>query len=298
MKKHILFEELANDYLATPSAKLGRPKSHVAHLRLGEMQYAWRGKGIEQIDDDAVADFFRSVRRKGLASATINTYISYYMAVMHYARDERKLITYVPKVKLLHENQRTTFLQKEQIQRLVLALDELRADMVIFAVRTGLRASNVQYLKTEWISADRCVISFPKEVMKNGRPHEVPLFGESKDVIEKRLVMNERLLDRYPWLHSIDYVFAQSQKRNLGKPLSQLTNRSWRRAIERAGLPKGTGFHALRHTFASMHKRAGTNDQIIRKLGGWESMKSMERYSHISSPDLIRAASEIEKQLG
>ena len=55
--------------------------------------------------------FFRSVRCKGLAAATINTYISYYMEFMHDARDERKLITYVPKVKLLHEKQRTTFLQ-------------------------------------------------------------------------------------------------------------------------------------------------------------------------------------------
>lgn len=70
------------------------------------------------------------------------------------------------------------------------------------------------------------MISFREEVMKNGRPYAVPLFGESKDVIEKRLVMNERLLDQYPSLHSIDYIFAQSQRRNLGKPLSQLKNRS------------------------------------------------------------------------
>lgn len=72
MKKHILFEEVADDYLAIPSAKMGRPKSHVAHLLLGEMQYEWRGKRIDQIDDDAVADFFRSGRRKGLATAAIN----------------------------------------------------------------------------------------------------------------------------------------------------------------------------------------------------------------------------------
>ena len=52
MKKHILFEEVADDYLAIPSAKMGRPESHVAHLLLREMQYAWRGKGIDQIDDD------------------------------------------------------------------------------------------------------------------------------------------------------------------------------------------------------------------------------------------------------
>ena len=98
------------------------------------------------------------------------------------------------------------------------------------------------------------------------------------------------------WLPKIEYLFVQEGPRrdHIGKPLTQVTNRAWRNAVARAGLPKGTRFHDLRHTFASLHKRAGSDPYMIQRLGGWKSNRSMDRYTHILGPDLKRAAHNLD----
>ena len=63
-------------------------------------------------------------------------------------------------------------------------------------------------------------------------------------------------------------------------------------------LPKGTRVHGLRHTVATWHRRAGTDDRQVRKLAGWNSAKSIERYSHILAPELIEAAGNLENIIG
>ena len=39
-----------------------------------------------------------------------------------------------------------------------------------------------------------------------------------------------------------------------------------------------------------LHKRVGTDARDIQRLAGWQSSESMERYAHVSGPDLRRAA--------
>lgn len=54
----------------------------------------------------------------------------------------------------------------------------------------------------------------------------------------------------------------------MGKPLnpSNLHNRHYKPALERAGLPRGTHFHALRHTFATSLLRRGVD---VKKVSAW-----------------------------
>ena len=40
--------------------------------------------------------------------------------------------------------------------------------------------------------------------------------------------------------------------------------------------------HVLRHTFASRLAMAGADLRTIQKLGGWQSLKMVERYAHLS----------------
>ena len=289
---NVYFSEVAEWYLAEASIMYGKPKSENAHRRVGEMVDFWGRRLITQIDDKAVERFFNHIKSLDRSPATINTSITYYRAVMNYARDKKRLIQYVPAVSRLPERQLATFLEPRQLNDLMASLDPLRRNMVQFAVWTGLRKSNVADLRIDWISQCGNYITFPSTEMKNGTTHEVPLAGAAKEVVDRRLEMVRELQDRYHWLDPIQHVFVQSgpRKELIGKPLTQVTNRAWRTAVKKAGLPKGTRFHDLRHTFASMHKRAGTDALDIQRLGGWQSSKSMERYAHVSGPDLRRAA--------
>lgn len=58
----------------------------------------------------------------------------------------------------------------------------------------------------------------------------------------------------------------------------------WRRAVEKAGLPKGTKFHALRHGYASMLIEAGESVTVVSKrLGHASAVETLETYSHMWS---------------
>lgn len=289
---NVMFSEVAETYLAQPSKKYNKPKPEVAHIRVGAMMRAWRTKRIDQIDRGLVERFFTPLANSEITGATYNTYVTYYRAVMHYARDEMQLVDFIPHVKRMRETQRVTYLEPYEIEKLVGALDPLRGDMVRFAVSTGLRRANVQRLRREWVSRDGRVIRFPASELKNDSPHEVPLIDVAREIVERNIEIGDELKATYPWLDDIEHVFVQRGPRRglMGKPLTQVTNQTWRNALKKAGLPSGIRFHDCRHTFATLHKRAGTDDRFIMHLGGWESTKSMERYSHITTPDAERAA--------
>ena len=61
-----------------------------------------------------------------------------------------------------------------------------------------------------------------------------------------------------------------------GKPFSKdaVGNKTWRKAVDLAGLPAGTTFHTLRHSFATWHLQAGTDARELMDIGGWKSMNS------------------------
>jgi integrase len=56
----------------------------------------------------------------------------------------------------------------------------------------------------------------------------------------------------------------------------------WRRSIRQAGLPKGTRFHTLRHTYASMLIEAGESVTVVsRRLGHASATETLQTYSHL-----------------
>lgn len=67
----------------------------------------------------------------------------------------------------------------------------------------------------------------------------------------------------------------------------------WRRAVEQAGLPKGTGFHALRHYYASLLIRHGESVKVVQsRLGHASAAETIDTYSHLwpDSEDCTRLA--------
>lgn len=66
---------------------------------------------------------------------------------------------------------------------------------------------------------------------------------------------------------------------------------TWGRAVEQAGLPKGTRFHDLRHTYASTLISTGRHPKVIQaRLGHSSITETMDTYGHLfpDSEDLGR----------
>ena len=67
----------------------------------------------------------------------------------------------------------------------------------------------------------------------------------------------------------------------------------WRAAVKAAGAPGGTGFHQLRHFYASLLIRHGESVKTVQaRLGHASASETLDTYSHLwpDSDDRTRAA--------
>ena len=83
IKNEMRFSELAEEYLSQPSEKYGKEKSHVAKIRVKQLCDDFGRRWVHEIDDTDVNRFFRNVRKKDIANATFNTYVTYYLSLIH-----------------------------------------------------------------------------------------------------------------------------------------------------------------------------------------------------------------------
>jgi integrase len=128
------------------------------------------------------------------------------------------------------------------------------ARMVLFAVNTGLRESNVCKLKWEWEVAvpevGRTVFVVPPEAYKTRRAHVVILNDVAWSVIQGQ--------------RGEDPVWVFPYR---GKPVGTMNNTAWQRARKEVGLPR-VRIHDLRHTFACRLRAVGVSMEDRQVLLG------------------------------
>ncbi|MGB9226287.1 tyrosine-type recombinase/integrase [Mycobacterium sp.] len=73
----------------------------------------------------------------------------------------------------------------------------------------------------------------------------------------------------------------------------------WRAAVETAGLPARTGFHALRHYYASLLIRHGESVKTVQaRLGHASAVETLDTYSHLWPDSNDRTRDAIDSVLG
>ncbi len=167
------------------------------------------------------------------------------------------------------DNKRLRYLEKEEIKKLVDACSEHLKPIIIVALFTGMRKSEILNLK--WKDVD-----FSKRMIylldtKNGEKREVYI----NDIVYSTLLGVKRNPDS-------PYVFC---KKN-GKPYGNV-RKSFAAALKNAGV-KDFRFHDLRHTFASQLVMTGIDLKTVQELLGHKDFKMTLRYTHLS-PDYKRA---------
>jgi integrase len=285
------FEAVAKMYL-NKETRRGNQKSETAQRVLKQMSNRWKDMDVGDIRKPDIADLVDDLKSRKLKNATVNNYLKYLKAVLNFAKDERELIDSVPKIVQLRETPREFYMEPHQVQTLIRFLDPLRADMVEFGLSIGQRNANIRLLRWDQLSEGFQFIRYSRDETKNGKALVVPLNKDARAVLRKRWHIKEELeLSRPRMRGHIHHVFFQEN----GSPFHKdsVTNRKWRRAVELAGLPKGTCFHTLRHTFASWHIRAGTDIKELMEVGGWSSLNSMQRYVHMNNEHRTKVADRI-----
>lgn len=215
------------------------------------------------------ADMIEAAIPAGGKPATRNRYRALVRAILRRAEREWDWLDKAPILRTEPENNlREVYLTREQFDRLLTELPESYHAPVRFSVLTGLRRSNVLELEWSAVNLSGSTIIVAADDSKSGRKIVVPLNSAAKAILEAQ----ERVGDR---------VFPY--------PISR---RVWASACRRAGVPDFR-WHDLRHTWASWHAMAGTDMQVLQRLGGWSSPAMLQRYVALAPEHLAAAAERV-----
>jgi integrase len=85
-----------------------------------------------------------------------------------------------------------------------------------------------------------------------------------------------------------------------GEPITrQVFGHLWRPVVKAAGLPAGTGFHSLRHYFASLLIRHGESVKTVQaRLGHASAVETLDTYSHLWPDSDDRTREAVDSVLG
>lgn len=245
-----------------------------------------RDKYLDEIDKDMVAHLIAEKRKPYVrvyqsgqrreckpGADTVNRFLASFRAVLKKAQDEWEWIDRVPKVKAVKGTvSRIRWISQEESERLLAELPRHLAAMARFSLETGLRRANVTHLEWSQVDLARKTAWVLGEHTKNGKSLAVPLSDRAVQLLKEQQVVQQE--------NPCRWVFAKA-----GRPVHQTGTRAWREALDRAGI-KDFRWHDLRHTWASWHVQSGTPLHVLQELGGWSSLKMVQRYAHLSGAHL------------
>jgi integrase len=193
---------------------------------------------------------------------------------------EEEVLKRVRKVKLLpDDSKRLRYLSKEECQELINACEPHLRPIVITALNTGMRKSEILNLKWDNVDLKHGFILLDRT--KNNERREIPI----NDTLRSTLQSIPRRLD-------VPYVFFDPVT---GKPY-QSVKRSFATALRRAKI-HDFRFHDLRHTFASHLVMAGVDLTTVKELLGHKKLTMTLRYSHLVPSHKVKAVDILDSTL-
>jgi integrase len=148
-------------------------------------------------------------------------------------------------------------------------LEAAPADLALLSrltLESLLRLSEALALRREDIGATSAMVV----QSKSGRSRQVPLTAETRALLLERC-------------HASGSVFG------LGKegrpPAAAAVSVAFARLASAIGL-KGVSHHVLRHTGATVMVAAGVSLRAVQAIGGWSSLRMVERYAHLNDAEL------------
>lgn len=251
-------------------------KAYCGHLR---RFYEHIQKVDVQIEEQSIRAFILALIEEKKSSVYINQAISalkfYYVHVLRKTGEE--LPTFIrPK----REQKLPNVMDQEEVLLLLKSIPNIKHRALLYLTySSGLRVSEVVRLKITDIDPNRRTLRITEGKGKKDRYTVL-----STSAFQ---VLIEYLKHEQP----TDWIFPGQSR---GKHLTERTvQKVFEQAMHRSGIPKKLTLHSLRHSFATHLLESGTDLRYIQELLGHKSIRTTERYTHVS----IRGIRQIESPL-
>ncbi len=226
---------------------------------------------LDEISSLHIENFKAKKIKSGLANKTINNHLIVISKCLKTAQ-ERELIEKIPKIRLLKvQPQKFDFLTEEESQSLLSSSDGLVRDMILIALKTGLRFGELIALSWEDIDFKNNLMIVRKSFScgrlggtKSNKIRYIPLLDEVSELLLAKTSRN-------------GFIFTRD-----GQSLCKVSCLRWlHKACKAAGL-RNIGWHSLRHTFASHLAQNGVSITLVKELLGHSDIRTTMRYSHLT----------------
>jgi integrase len=273
-------QEMVTEFLGRHARGRRSYRSYVTNTNVLLRHFS--GKTLQEITPKGIEDFRAARIKDGFTPATFNRQRACLSKIFNCAIDWGYYGGENPvrRVKAAQESPgRHRFLSAEEAAGLIDCAPRHQRPIIIAALHTGGRRTELLRLKWEDIDLERGVLYFDQTNTKSGKQREVPIAPELEQVFRHmRKVQDIRATAK-------EDVFTWN-----GKAFSRLTT-GFERARKRAGLGKDVTFHTLRHTFASWYMINGGDLYRLQKYLGHSDIKLTMRYAHLSR-DYLREGVE------
>lgn len=232
---------------------------------------------IKDITPKMIEDFKKFLLEEGRSKATVNRYLEQLSTTFNIAVNNNYLLKNPCKLvrKFRLQNHSVRYLTEDEEKRLMAVLPNYLKDIVIVALNTGLRKTNVLELRWEQINFDFNFI----EVLENkGNKHIM-------------LPINQNLMDLFnktPESERVGYLFVNP---NTGKPYTDI-KKAWHTVLKEAKI-ENFRFHDLRHTVGTRLAKANVPVNVIKEILAHSDVKTTMRYVHSTKGAKIDALSKL-----
>lgn len=231
---------------------------------------------------------------KPVTLATRNAYLAFMRSLLKLACNEWKWIETVPLIKTPRpRNNRVRWLTHEEANRLIEEMPDSIRPVVVFALATGLRRTNIINLEWGQVDMSRRVAWIHPDQAKGGKAIGIALNDTACKILREQIGKHRSLV----FVHAEEKIGPDGKMRKAFRPMRVDDNTGWNAGKKRAGI-ENFRFHDLRHTWASWLVQAGTPLSIVQEMGGWESIEMVQRYAHLAPAQLTEHACQIDSILG
>lgn len=186
------------------------------------------------------------------------------------------------KTKDKDEGTKRSAIPAEAVEKLWKAIDEGNedAEIVMMYIYTGFRLSELLEIRIEDIELDaRIMVGGMKTAA--GKNRRVPIHKCILPFIEKRMKHNKEFL-----------IEGKGKYENQPLKAHHLVKRHWDKIMQKLELTEYTP-HYARHTFATMTRTAGVEEDLRKLILGHSSNDITDRYTHVPDSMLVEAIDKL-----
>ena len=244
---------------------------------------------IATITEDLFEEYRFYLKKRGLATATMNRYLCWLSRLMYHAVSQR-IIRCNPfeNAKYDKEEKKIRFLQKSDVMKLMaMKMNDREAElarlMFVFSCFTGLAISDMENLEYKHIqTAAYGQMYIRKERQKTKVEFIVPLHPIAEAIINHCRSEKRRSEEQQTVKEKDDnLVFHRDCSRSVMDAKLSIVGKA-------CGICQRLSFHMARHTFGTMSLSAGIPIESIAKMMGHASISSTQVYAQVTDKKISK----------